>query len=203
MARGSTWSRLEVEATITSYLEMLRLEIEGASYNKAERRRALRRLLDGRSEAAIERKHQNISAVLIESGFPSIDGYKPLGNYQELLREVVEERLMESDPLIALVEEDVRQPASVPSFDDILAALVEAPERKAAAMNMYPKERKAQPPPRRTNYLLQEIRNATLGRAGERFVLDFERARLTAAGQERLAGDVEHVADTRGDHSGL
>lgn len=43
-------------------------------------------MLNGRSPGAIEFKHANISAILIEIGFPYLDGYKPRGNYQELLR---------------------------------------------------------------------------------------------------------------------
>ena len=45
--------------------------------------------LDRRTKGSIERKHQNISAVLHEVGCPFIGGYKPLGNYQALLKEVV------------------------------------------------------------------------------------------------------------------
>jgi hypothetical protein len=41
-----------------------------------------------------------------------------------------------------------------------------------------------------------------LGRAGEEFVLNFERARLINEGQRKLADRIEHVADTRGDHVG-
>jgi len=38
--------------------------------------------------------------------------------------------------------------------------------------------------------------------AGELFALNFERARLIHEGHEVLAGKVEHVAKTRGDHLG-
>jgi hypothetical protein len=55
--------------------------------------RRLQNLLAGRTRGSVERKHQNISSVLIDLGYPSIDGYKPLANYQELLARVVQERL--------------------------------------------------------------------------------------------------------------
>lgn len=203
MAAGSNWSRVEVEATVGSYFEMLRFEIGGIRYNKSAHRRQLKPLLHGRSRAAIERKHQNISAVLIDLGFPFIDGYKPLGNYQELLREVVEERLVEAPELITMVARTVEQEATVPDVDDILAVLVEAPGRPGPGMERYYRERKRPEIATRPNYLLREIRNASLGRAGELFALNFERARLIASGQERLAADVEHVAETRGDHEGF
>jgi hypothetical protein len=42
-----------------------------------------------------------------------------------------------------------------------------------------------------------------LGRAGEEFVVDFERARLISEAQERLASRVERVSVTRGDQEGF
>lgn len=203
MARGEDWSRVEVEATVASYFDMLRLELELAPYNKAARRRDLQRLLDGRSEGSIERKHQNISAVLVDLGFPYIDGYKPLSNYQDLLRRVIEERLAAAPALVARVAEEVERDAVVPAVEDILRVLVEPPDPRDRRPSPYGRERKVPPPPSRTNYLLREIQNSSLGRAGELFVLNFERARLLTAGRDRLASDIEHVAQTRGDHEGF
>jgi hypothetical protein len=108
------WSRIEVEAAVADYLDMLALELRGEPFNKANHNRDLLRVLDGRTRGSIERKHQNISAILIELGYPYIDGYKPLRNYQELLREVVEERLL-----------------SAPALDDEIASLVISPPRPA------------------------------------------------------------------------
>ena len=122
------WSRAEVEATVADYFDMLDHEIRGREYNKTTHRRALGRMLDGRSDGAIERKHQNISAVLIELGFVYISGYKPLGNYQQLLLDVVAERLASSHQLVAAVQQQMSEPAPVPAVDDILASLVEAPK---------------------------------------------------------------------------
>ena len=50
---------------------------------------------------------------------------------------------------------------------------------------------------------LMEARNSALGRAGEQFVLDFERAQLIAADMPRLADRVEQVSLTRGDFEGF
>jgi hypothetical protein len=65
-----SWSREEVEATVAAYLDMLDQELRGLQFNKSDARRRLGATLSGRSEGAIERKHQNISAILIELGFP-------------------------------------------------------------------------------------------------------------------------------------
>jgi hypothetical protein len=43
------------------------------------RLRALLQKLSNRTEAAVELKHQNISAILMEHGWQNIPGYKPLG----------------------------------------------------------------------------------------------------------------------------
>ena len=51
----------------------------------------LRKQLNGRSKASVELKHQNISAVLTGLGLPFIQGYKPRGNSQLLLRKAVQE----------------------------------------------------------------------------------------------------------------
>ena len=68
------------------------------------------------------------------------------------------------------------------------------------------RDRFEQPPPPayaasrvrpKVDYLRQEAANASLGAAGELFVLEFERARLLAVGKDRLAGKVEHVSETR------
>jgi len=66
---ANDWSREEVEATISDYFDMLAMELRGESFNKAEHNRHLQRLLIRRSAGAIEKKHQNISAVLIELGY--------------------------------------------------------------------------------------------------------------------------------------
>ena len=60
------WSREEVEATVADYLHMLTQELAGQSYNKTKHRHALAAKLNHRNDGAIERKHQNISAVLID-----------------------------------------------------------------------------------------------------------------------------------------
>lgn len=197
------WSRQEVEATVQDYFSMLHAELRGDAFNKTEHRRQLATLLRARSGGAIERKHQNISAVLIELGFPYIRGYKPLRNDQQLLFDVVAARLSPDQPVVEIVATQVQQPAAVPTVDDILASLVEAPDRDPADRRY---ERLARERPRirhGVDYLELEARNRSLGTAGEEFVVRFEIARLLAARRDRLAARVEHVAHTRGDGSGF
>jgi hypothetical protein len=205
--RGRPWSPVEVEATAAHYFAMLEKELRGERYNKSEHRRQLLPFLQDRTETAVERKHQNISAVLIELGFPWIEGYKPLGNVQDLLRDVVSDRLSNADHLHALVAREVEREVEVPSVEDLLRVWADPPKFAPGAAGLVPPQRGVKEasadyrPP--VNYLEREARNQALGAAGERFVLSVERARLAADGNERLASRVEQVSSTRGDGEGF
>ncbi|MBZ0270328.1 DUF3883 domain-containing protein [bacterium] len=183
---------------------MLYAELRGESYNKTGHRRRLLPLLDDRSEAAIERKHGNISAVLIGLGFPYIAGYKPYANYQRLLAEIVEERLAGASALRRFVAADVDRPADVPTVEDILRAEVGIPTRSRR-----PSGGPSQPwgghnaKRPKIDYLRCEAENQRLGLAGEHFVVEFERARLEHAGHGSLAARVEHKSQTVGDGIGF
>jgi hypothetical protein len=182
------WNRAEVEAAVADYFDMLNLELRGLSYNKTEHRRRLARLLNRRTGGAIERNHQNISAVLIELGFVYIPGYKPLCNYQQLLFEVVSDHLDDGRSLIKFVQAQVAEPATLPVFDDILASMVPPPSPDPEAQGYRFNHVRERPVPRmRVNYLAIEARNRSLGAAGEEFVERFETASLLQAGQDRLA----------------
>jgi len=52
------------------------------------------------------------------------------------------------------------------------------------------------------DYLAREARSQSLGRAGEEFVVHYERWRLIQSGHERLADRIEHTANERGDGAG-
>jgi hypothetical protein len=196
------WSRSEVEASVASYLEMLDQELRGVPYNKSDARRRLLGTLNARSEGAIERKHQNISAILIELGFPPVGGYKPLANYQRLLYEVVRERVMDAPALAAVVRARAEEPiVEAPlAFDDLLGRLVKRPDppepRGSSIVADRPRSRPI------ANYLEIEARNRLLGSAGEEFTLRFETERLWRAGQKQLSEKIEHVSRTRGDTEG-
>ena len=192
------WSKTEVEAIVADYFDMLHDELTGIPYSKASHRRALKQQLNNRSDAAIERKHQNISAILIELGFVYIQGYKPLGNYQELMRQIVSLRFDRDSEVKVTAIKQVSAIAEVPEVEDILSVMV-APPRPPAS----PKEQlRYDSMPRKTNFLELEARNRSLGEAGEEFAVRYDIARLTLAGKERLSGKVERVSETLGDGLG-
>lgn len=199
---SEAWSHEEVEAAVADYFDMLAKELRGESFNKAEHNRHLQQLLRNRPRGSIERKHQNISAILIEFGYPYIDGYKPLSNYQQLLRSVVEDRLSGAVSLHQTVASAVEaRVEAVPVVGDILAIQVAPPSREKTESRLYEKAETPRAPVRR-NYLELEARNQSLGRAGEEMVIRFEHERLWRAGQRTLAERLDHVSRTKGDHLG-
>lgn len=197
------WSKQEVEIVVEDYLAMLALELNGQPYNKAERNRELQKLIPARSRGSIEFKHQNISAVLIEMGYPYVDGYKPRSNFQGLLAEIVALRLFAKTELTARLANLVQLPEEkVPRIDDILTILVEPPvrpQRQEAAYEGPPKPRILT----RRNYLEQEARNQSLGLAGEELVMKFEQQRLWKAGAKKLSERIEHISKSEGDGCGF
>lgn len=197
------WSRVEVEACVADYLDMLLMELRGEVFNKAERNRRLQQLLPQRSRGSIEWKHQNISAVLVEMGLPYVRGYKPRFNYQELLQLVLGERLSSATLLFEAAESVVeRKILAPPPVTDILSVLVPPPVREDEPDGLRETPRIGGSPVRR-NYLEAESRNRSLGLAGEQFVLRYEHERLWRANQRTLADRIEHVASTQGDHFGF
>ena len=196
------WTSPEVEAAVADYLDMLACEVRGEEFNKAQHNRALQKRLDRRSRAAVEFKHQNISAVLIAEGFPYIDGYKPRRNVQAELREAVRERLPE---IAELIRADVEQRPAPVVVEDLLGIQREPPEAPSEPAlgerrSDYLTPGTAAEP---VDYLLREARNRSLGDAGEALVMDYERLRLERAGKDHLARNVEQVSKTVGDHLGF
>jgi Domain of unknown function (DUF3883) len=199
---ADNWSREEVEAAVADYFVMLTNELSGKPYNKAEHNRQLQLILRNRPKGSIERKHQNISAILIELGFPYINGYKPLRNYQQLLREVVEDRLVAAETLNQTIANMVEAPESeISSTTGILPVQVEPPTRDKSEFRVHERSHGERKPVLR-NYLELESRNRTLGLAGEEMIIHFAHERLWRAGKRTLAERLEHVSTTQGDHLG-
>lgn len=197
MANGP-WSQEEVHLAVADYKRMLVLQLSGQKYSKTLHRRALQSLLNGRSEGSIERKHQNISAVLRELGCHWIIGYKPLGNYQALLFEVVVDTLVNDLIFDQAARHASEQPAIVPmgvDFDYWIEPMPQPTEmREPANLPQFHAMKR--------DYVAREARNRALGLAGEELVLSYEQQRLERSGFGLLAGKVEHTSVKRGDGAG-
>lgn len=204
---GIGWNWLEVEATVQDYFSMLSKELSGESYNKSEHRRALITKVNRcnskpRSEGAIEFKHQNISAVLVEMGQPYIAGYKPAFNYQGQLQQVVLAHLAahqtQLDDLLLTAEAPIKsvnyqkqainwQQVLDEEAPELISKVTEAPRQYLA---------------RKTNFTQREHNNRKLGEQGEAFVIEFERQRLIHANRPDLAAEVEWSSKEKGDGLG-
>ena len=193
------WSREEVEAIVADYLQMLTLELAGQNFNKTEHRRQLQDKLNGRSDASIEFKHSNISAAMLDLGFPYIRGYQPRSNYQALLAIVAEQQVSGKTILDQAALAAVQQPAVVPTQTDFRKVKSDAPKKQhRATETLHPLIFRAV----KRDYLEREAKNRSLGLAGEEFVVQFEHWRLLELGQQRLADKVEHVSQSKGDGLG-
>jgi hypothetical protein len=192
------WSRREVELIVDDYLSMLAAELAGMPYNKTNHRNALLPKLNGRSKGSVEFKHANISAVLVDMGIQPIRGYKKRSNYQAMLADVVAERVGQNNELHRLALADAEQLVVVPEVEDILSILTTKPEVEQVT----PAVKEAPPRHLGINHLEREARNQSLGHAGELFILNYETARLVAAGKEQLASKIEHTSKVKGDYEG-
>lgn len=185
-SRGDDWTDAEVRATVADYLQMLQSELAGTSYSKTTHRRdLLKRLSPSRTEAAVEFKHQNISAVMLELGLPNIKGYRPARNYQGSLAAEVRRRLASDGHLLARLQLTLD-----PSPNEPLRH-VPAPEARGREL-----------PPRVVDYEALQAENRRLGALGESLVVEFERKALIAARRPDLAHRVRWVAREDGDGAG-
>lgn len=202
MATKNPWSRDEVEAIVADYFQMLTLHLQGQSYNKTRHRKALATRLQNRSDGSIERKHQNISAILDELHSFSIPGYKSLSNYQGLLAEVVTRRLATDIDFQRAALAAAEQPAIAPTDTSFDSMLVDPPVPEPMAAESRERYRLREHGIFR-DYLAIEATNRSLGEAGELHVLAYEQYRLHRLGRKRLSERVEHVAKTKGDGLGF
>ena len=203
MSKG--WSKEEVESVVADYFKMLLSELEGKSFNKTEHRKILSPQLADRSMGSIEFKHQNISAVMIDLGLPYITGYKPRGNYQGLLKKTTETLLESSPELIHAIKMDVEKGAELQHIDNILDAFVlpPAPQNNSTSVcENLSGYGETDSKFSKVNYLEREARNTSLGAAGEKFVLEYEKTRLMSIEKFNFVDRIEQVSETRGDWAG-
>lgn len=187
---GTIWNDDELDAIVADYFAMLNAELAHQSYVKSHHSAVLMQQL-GRTHRSVEFKHQNISAVLAELGLPWIQGYKPKRNYQNAIFGAIDRYLSRHD--------DEPTVATAPSQDEeIAAAFVDPPplgervDRPAALERLV----------RKFDPVARDYRNRSLGKAGEAFVLEFERHRLAQARRPELASKIRWVSAEDGDGAG-
>lgn len=197
---GEDWLPDEVELIVADYLDMLLQELAGQPYNKSAHRRQLRHRLPARSDGSIEFKHANVSAVMLELGYPYISGYQPRSNFQrDELFEVVQRQVRRRRQLDDLTLSAVERPAVAAEHADFARVLSRAPRVELEVRESGPAYLRA---PVKRDYFEREAQNRSLGEAGELFALNFERWRLVQHGAGQLAEMVRHVSVEEGDGLG-
>lgn len=193
IGHGENWTAEEVSVVVADYLLMLRLHFAGQKFNRSEQCRQVQKLVS-RSKAAIEFKRRNISAVLQELGMPWLLGYLPAMNYQRpILMDIVVREINAQPGIDMAMLEDSERAAELPAGSDFSKALCSAPAVEPRTVRSGEDARI----PRRfkRDYLAREARNASLGLAGEHYVLMFEEWRLRTLGCAHLAKKIEHTAN--------
>ncbi|WP_177336028.1 DUF3883 domain-containing protein [Pseudomonas sp. NBRC 111134] len=197
---GQDWTEDEVHATVVDYFEMLRLEADGVGFNKSGHNEVLRKQLRGRSKASVELKHQNISAILAGMGLPFIQGYKPRGNSQLLLRKAVQDYVLRHSTDVGKIV-DALEEVKTPAQKTYSAVLIESPvmeERQKLVVPTHPRQRL----PRKLDHAARDEANRKLGRLGEDWVIGYEQHRLTEIGHPELFQRLEWISETQGDGAG-
>ena len=138
--------------------------------------------------------------MLIQLGCPYISGYKPLGNYQGLLFDVVSEQVAGNAAFDKAAIGAVQQQFVSP-LRQSFAEMLEAPPKMGLADSARSEFRVGRVVAKR-DYIAREAANRSLGEAGESLVVEYERDRLHRLGKHRLSEHVEHVSVSKGDGLG-
>ena len=188
---GSTWNDKELDIIVEDYFNMLVADLIHQDYSKSDHNTGVKARI-GRSHGSIEFKHQNISAVLEVLGLPWIPGYKPRRNYQSALLDAIDRYLGQNPYVLKFVKTEN------PIVEYIANVFVKPPGKASDEPTPKPLQRLL----KKFDPVERDRRNRVLGKAGEKFVFDLERKRLSEMDRKDLARMVRWVADEEGDGAG-
>ncbi|MEX2374443.1 MAG: DUF3883 domain-containing protein [Dehalococcoidia bacterium] len=123
---------------------------------------------------------------------PWIPGYKPKRNYQGAIFDAIDRYLSSHGDIIA-----ARAPE--PPSPDLPSGVFVAPPTKGPEPDRPPRIERLVA---KFDPVARDARNRALGRAGEAFVLEIERKRLTESDRPDLARKVRWIAAEEGDGAG-
>lgn len=186
----SDWILRECELTAEAYFECLTEQLRGRKSNKAVVYRDLSSKLNHRSAKAVEYKFQNISAILMEDGLPTLG--RPKSNYQSLLKAVVRDYVRRHADVFEVVPESLPVPRTA---EEIFVA---PPLPKKGAGANTAGRTKLRP----IDFAERDAENKKLGDCGEGWVIECEKKRLVDAGKPDLAEKVLWVSRDMGDGYG-
>jgi hypothetical protein len=189
---GKPWSDSELDVIVADYFSVLRAELSRQPYVKSHHSAVLMQQI-GRTHRSVEFKHQNISAVLEEMGLPWIVGYKPKRNYQASIFGAIDRHLSSNQDLVY-----AQLPPMVLSVADDGATFVDAPKLELQSERPWQLERLI----RKFDPVERDLRNHSLGRAGEEFVLEVEKKKLEKFQRPDLLKKIRWVSEEDGDGAG-
>jgi hypothetical protein len=189
---GKPWGDDELDAIVADYFSMLKSELSRQPYVKSHHSAVLMQQI-GRTHRSVETKHQNISAVLQELGWPWIFGYKPMRNIQMSIWGAIDRYLSSNQNLTY-----EQLPPTILAVADNDAAFVDVPKLEPPTVRPWQLERLV----RKFDPVERDLRNRTLGRAGEEFVLEIEKKKLEKVNRPDLLKKVRWVSEDEGDGAG-
>jgi hypothetical protein len=192
-------------AIVADYFEMLRAELRGEMFSKADHRHRLAAELGLNDPDLVDLAFQQVSSVLLEMGMPVVDGFRPLNGWPVALANSVQAHLEAKPELVddLWISSDASKVTVPVELDDSRMVLMPTPlpgEHDGAAGRA---ERWAPSVALDVDFRAREARDEALVVAGQRFVLAYERARLRETGYKNLVGKIEWVAQDRGDALGF
>jgi hypothetical protein len=190
---GTHWQDDELDAIVADYFDMLAADLAGRPYVKSKHSAALIAEI-GRTHRSVEFKHQNISAVLDELGMPWIPGYKPKRNYQNAIFDAIDRYLTAHPDILEAVGKPSPAPSTAPA-----EIFVSSPPLTTGNERIPPSLQRLV---RKFDPVERDLRNRTLGRAGEEFVINLERRLLAGADRSDLARKIRWIAAEEGDGAG-
>lgn len=181
---GRSWNDDELDAIVADYFSMLRAELSRQPYVKSHHSAVLTKQI-GRTLGSVEFKHQNISAVLEEMGLPWILGYKPMRNYQASIFGAID-RYLSSNHDMAYQQ----LPPQVLAVADDAVPFVDPPKLEIQSERPWQLDRLV----RKFDPVERDLRNRSLGRAGEEYVLEIEKKKLKKCQRPDLLKKVRWVS---------
>jgi hypothetical protein len=189
---GKPWNDNELDAIVSDYFSMLKAELSRQPYVKSHHSAVVMKQI-GRTHRSVEFKHQNISAVLEEMGLPWIVGYKPKRNYQASIFSAIDRYLSSNEDVVYH-----QLPPKVLAVADEAVTFVMPPKLELQSDRPWQLERLI----RKFDPVERDLRNRSLGRAGEEFVLEMERKKLEMSRRPDLLKKIRWVSADEGDGAG-
>jgi len=189
-----------IRASVRDYFTLLQAELRGRRWWLSGKAGAFRSQFVNQHNQRSEMWYGQISAILIGHGLPYLTRARPRSITHPTLLELVRTYLYNHPDVLTLMERDVfRRVDRVPAVQNHEALIAQPPSGDEIPEVSDEDRAKLLAG---VDFLAREQRNQSLASAGQKFVLEFEAARLRANGRDSYADGIEHVTADDGDGPG-